>query len=112
MSNDGYMWRNYYAIKSYVDGNLKVGFHKQGMKINNLIMIAKKKTMFRPLGQLDWAWYDAEDLGKAFNNNTVLGYYERMLKDERSYPNKWKRREEEMEKKTEYAERAGNAEWI
>ena len=112
MNNDGYMWKNYYAIKSYVDSNIKVGFHKQGMKLNNQIMIAKKKTLFRPLGQLDWAWYEPKGLGQAFNRKEVLAYYERMLKDERSPPNKWKRREQEMEKKTEYAERAGNAEWI
>lgn len=81
-----------------------------GLIINDMFIIAKKRPKMRPLGQLDWAWYTPKTLAAAMDNNTVLQYYEKMLLDPRSDKNKWKRNDEEMEKKAFYASRQGNAE--
>ena len=79
--------------------------------LNEQVIIAKKKTRFRPLGQLDWAHYTAKGLGNAFSDGTVLEYYEHMLNDERSPSHDW-HGEKMMEKRAHYAERRGNASLI
>ena len=107
--NDRYAWGAFFAIKKYTNKYLQANLTNHGIIINEKILIAKRKTMFRPVGQLDWAWYTAKGLGTAFEEDRVLPYYEEMLKDERSPPNKWKRRDEEMELKTKYAVRANKA---
>ena len=83
-----------------------------GLIIDEQFIIAGRKTKMRPLGQIDWSWYTAKTLATAMNEGQVLQYYERMLTDPRSDKNKWKRPEEEMEKKTLYAVRQGIAEFI
>ena len=105
-------WQKFYGISRYIGRYVKTYMHNQGLAIEDQIMIAKNKYLFRTLAKIDWAWYTPKGLGEAIKEGTVLAYYEKMLKDERSPPNVWKRREEEMEKKTKYAERAGVAEWI
>jgi len=80
--------------------------------LNNSVYVSSKKTMFRPKGQIDWAYYTPKGLATALAEGNELAYYEYMLKDERSPPNIWKRRDEEMEKKTLYAVRSGLAEFI
>ena len=114
--NDRYAWGAFFAIKKYTDKKLSAELSDYGIIIsanaNNKILIAKRKTMFRPLGELDWAWYTAKGLGTAYETDNVLQYYEQMLKDDRSPPNKWKRKDEEMELKTKYAERAGRADHV
>jgi len=82
-----------------------------GVILNEQIIIAKKKTRFRPLGQLDWAHYTAKGLGTAFKEGTVLEYYEQMLVDERSPSHDWQG-DNAMKKKTYYAERCGNASFV
>lgn len=79
-----------------------------GVILNEQVIIAKKKTRFRPLGQLDWAHYTAKGLGNAFSEDTVLEYYEQMLNDQRSPSHDWQG-EKMMEKRAYYAERKGNA---
>jgi len=83
-----------------------------GLIIDDQFIIAGRKTKMRPLGQIDWSWYTAKTLATAMNEGAVLEYYERMLTDPRSDTNKWKRPEEEMEKKTLYAVRQGTAEFM
>ncbi len=79
-----------------------------GVILNEQIIIAKKKTRFRPLGQLDWAHYTAKGLGTAFKYGTVLEYYEQMLVDERSPSHDWQG-EKSMVKRAYYAELNGTA---
>jgi hypothetical protein len=100
------------AIEKYLEFRHDLKESQQGLIIDEEFMIAANKTKMRPLGQLDWSWYTAKTLAMAMNEDRVLHYYETMLKDKRSDSNKWKRREEEMYKKTFYAVRAGKAEFI
>lgn len=83
-------------------------YRYSGVILNEQVIIAKKKTRFRPLGQLDWAHYTAKGLGTAFKEGTVLEYYEKMLVDGRSPSHDWNG-ENAMAKKAYYAERCGNA---
>ena len=69
-------------------------------------LFAKTKTMFRPLGILDWAWYTPAKLRDAALDNNISDYYTGMLDDPRSPANKWKDKEEEKKKKAYYAYRA------
>ena len=112
MRHDNWMWSKLSSIQKYCTKRIDTETYQQGLVIEGRYLIAKKKTMFRPLGQLDWAWYTAKGLGTAIENDTLDHYYEAMLKDDRSPPNVWKRRHEEMEKKTYYAVRSGLAEFI
>mgnify|MGYP001301530850 CR=1 FL=1 len=96
-------------IQKYA-GNVAIypDYRHGGVILNEQVIIAKKKTRFRPLGQLDWAHYTAKGLGTAFQEDSVLEYYERMLNDERSPSHDWKG-EKMMDKRAYYAERRGNA---
>lgn len=82
-----------------------------GVILNEQVIIAKKKTRFRPLGQLDWAHYTAKGLGTAFKEGTVLEYYEKMLNDGRSPSHDW-HGEKMMDKRAYYADRHGTASLI
>ena len=110
--NDFYMWSHFENIVKYCNIIPTTTTHQQGLVINNLILISKRKTKFRPLSELDWAWYTPKGMGTAISEDNVLAYYEKMLKDKRSPPNIWKRRHEEMEMKTRYAVNANRASWI
>jgi len=100
------------AIEKYLIGEHALRETHGGLIIDETFIIAGRKTKMRPLGQIDWSWYTAKTLATAMNEGTVLEYYEHMLTDKRSDPNKWKRSEEEMFKKTKYAVRQGLAEFI
>lgn len=99
-------------LKSYSgDVPFTADFRYGGVIINEQFIIAKRKTRFRPLGQLDWAHYTPKGLGAAIAENTVLEYYEYMLTDSRSPKSEWKG-ESAMSKKAYYAERNGMASLI
>lgn len=83
-----------------------------GLIINEQFIIAVNTSKMRPVGQLDWSWYTPKTLAEAMDCGEVYVYYEQMLLDPRSDKNKWKRPEEEMEKKTLYAVRSGMAEFL
>jgi len=100
------------TIKKFLTTEHTYKERHSGLIIDELFVIAANKPKMRPLGQIDWAWYTPKTLAKAMDDGTVLQYYEMMLKDKRSDPNRWKSRAEEMEKKALYAARAGIAELI
>jgi hypothetical protein len=106
--NDRYALHKLHNILKYAN-NITYEKHNHGYKINNQIMIAKRKTLFRLLGTMDWVWYTPKGLGTALNEGTVEIYYEHMTKDKRSPTNEWKNKDKEMSLKTEYAERCGKA---
>ena len=111
MSNSNFYFK-FIAIQKHLTYEPKLRETHGGLIIDEQFIIAARKTKMRPLGQIDWSWYTAKTLATAMNNGEVLEYYERMLTDPRSDKNKWKRPEEEMEKKTLYAVRQGIAEFI
>lgn len=104
-----WVWQKVENIQKYA-GTVAIApdYRHGGVILNEQVIIAKKKTRFRPLGQLDWAHYTAKGLGTAFKEGTVLEYYEQMLNDDRSPSHDWQG-EKMMEKRTYYAERRGNA---
>jgi len=104
-----FVWTKVENIQKY-SGNVAISpdYRHGGVILNEQIIIAKKKTRFRPLGQLDWAHYTAKGLGTAFQDGTVLEYYEQMLVDKRSPSHDWQG-EKAMAKRAYYAELNGTA---
>jgi hypothetical protein len=100
------------AIKKFLTTEHYYKESRSGLIIDEHFLIAANKPKMRPLGQIDWAWYTPKTLAKAMDEGTVLQYYEMMLKDKRSDPNKWKNKDEEMQKKALYASRSGAAELL
>jgi hypothetical protein len=72
-----------------------------------VIFIAQHKQMFRIKSRLDWVYYDLQDLATNLDNDTIKYYYFIQLGDPNSYPNDWKRIQEEYLLKTHYANRVG-----
>ena len=91
--------------------NLRVS--RQNMLIvDSKFIIIQKSNKFRLVSQIDLAYYTPKDLANAINTNTVEQYYEQMLNDKRSDPNKWKRLDEEMGIKSFYAARSHRADLL
>ena len=72
-----------------------------------IIYLTQNTTKFRIKSRLDWVHYDPIDLAKHINNNTIDYYYYTQRGDQQSYPNDWKRLQEEYDLKTYYANRVG-----
>ena len=75
-----------------------------GFVFNDFIF-AKNKTLFRPLGIIDWAWFTTAKLRDAVLGERMSDYYTEMLNDPRSPSNKWRDKEKEKEMKDYYANR-------
>ena len=75
-----------------------------GFVFNDFIF-AKNKTLFRPLGIIDWAWFTTAKLRDAILGERIGDYYTEMLNDPRSPSNKWRDKEKEKEMKDYYANR-------
>ena len=73
-------------------------------KFFNGFIIARNKTLFRPVGILDWAWYTASGLALAIELDVMQEYYEKMLKDKRSPDNTWKNKDKEKQLKVGYSQ--------
>tara|TARA_R110002020_G_scaffold65744_3_gene173387 strand:- start:828 stop:1196 length:369 start_codon:yes stop_codon:yes gene_type:complete len=71
----------------------------------NDFLFAKNKTLFRPLGILDWAWFTTAKLRDAMLGERMGAYYIEMLNDSRSPNNKWRDKKKEKEMKEYYATR-------
>ena len=75
-----------------------------GFVFNDFIF-AKNKTLFRPLGVIDWAWFTSAKLRDAMLGDSMRAYYTEMLNDSRSPNNKWQDKKKEKEMKAYYAAR-------
>ena len=95
------------AIDEFIEDQLFVQEHHQGLVINGEILIAKHKPLVRPLGVLDWAYYTPKGLAESINADSFMEYYEEMLKNKMSPANKWKSNEKEKEMKDYYSSRRG-----
>ena len=71
----------------------------------NDFLFAKNKTLFRPLGVIDWAWYTSATLKSAILEERMGDYYTEMLNDSRSPSNIWKDKKKEKKMKEYYANR-------
>lgn len=76
-------------------------------RLKTRIFLTQNTTKFRIKSRLDWVHYDPIDLANAINNNDIEYYYYMQLGDPNSYPNDWKRIQEEHDLKTYYANRVG-----
>ena len=115
MSGDISNYKFYYrwiAIERFFTTEHTYKETRSGLIIDEQLLIAANKPKMRPLGQIEWSWYTPKTLAKAMDERTVLQYYEMMLKDKRSDPNKWKNKDQEMQKKALYAARSGSAELL
>jgi hypothetical protein len=89
---------------SSIYSGLPVDELNYGFVFNDFIF-AKNKTLFRPLGIIDWAWFTTAKLRGAVLGERMSDYYTEMLNDPRSPSNKWRDKEKEKEMKDYYANR-------
>jgi len=94
------------AIDKLLDCQISVREHHQGLVIDEELIIAKNKPLFRPLGIIDWAHFTPKGLAKAINSGSASKYYKKMLKDPLSPQNKWCDKKLEREMKSFYLKRA------
>ena len=73
-------------------------------KYFNDFIIARNKTLFRPVGILDWAWYTVAGMALAIEFDAMSEYYGEMLKDKRSPDNIWKDKDKEKQLKEGYSQ--------
>ena len=73
-------------------------------KFFNDFIIARNKTLFRPVGILDWAWYTVAGMALAIEFDAMSEYYGEMLKDKRSPDNIWKDKYKEKQLKEGYSQ--------
>lgn len=104
--------RKWIEIKKHLKTKPNVWEYNGILKIHPNIFVAKNSTKFRLQSYLDWAYYTPKTLADAINNNSVDVYYEVMLKDVNSDPNKWNDADFEQELKAFYAARIGRASLI
>ncbi len=82
-----------------------------GATIDKAIIIARNKSLWRPIGTLDWfPYYGLESLIEAYKTNTLEEYKEKQVKANRQVnavvkPNVWKDKAKEKELKEFYAHR-------
>lgn len=83
-----------------------------GATIDKALVIARNKSLWRPVGTLDWfPYYGFESLIEAYKTNTLEEYKEKQLKANRQVravvkPNVWKDKVKEKEMKEFYANRS------
>ena len=97
-------------IRPHITVNIKQWTNNGYLIIERLktrIFLTQNTTKFRIKSRLDWVHYDPIDLAKHINNNTIDYYYYTQRGDQQSYPNDWKRIQEEYDLKTYYANRVG-----
>ena len=73
-------------------------------KFFNDFIIARNKTLFRPVGILDWAWYTVAGMALAIEFDAMSEDYGEMLKDKRSPDNIWKDKDKEKQLKEGYSQ--------
>ena len=87
----------------------KVGNY--GATIDKAIIIARNKSLWRPVGTLDWfPYYGLDSLLEAYKANALEEYKEKQIKANRQVyavvkPNVWKDKAKEKELKEFYARR-------
>ena len=89
---------------SSIYSGLPVDELNYGFVFNDFIF-AKNKTLFRPLGIIDWAWFTTAKLRDAMLGERMSDYYTEMLNHSKSPSNKWRDKEKEKEMKDYYANR-------
>tara|TARA_R110000850_G_scaffold276403_1_gene418385 strand:- start:16 stop:447 length:432 start_codon:yes stop_codon:yes gene_type:complete len=89
-----------------IDQRIQDGFLR--IERNKIVIyLTQNSTKFRIKSRLDWVHYDPIDLAKHINSDDIEYYYYMQLGDTKSYPNDWKRIQEEHDLKTYYANRVG-----
>lgn len=113
--NDKALWMRWAAIRKHMtqSSGYELAVQKgQLYVVDHKCYIAKHSTKMRLYSYIDWCHYTPKGLAQAIESNQVPQYYEQMLRDPRSDPNQWRRRDEEQGIKAFYAARAGRASLI
>lgn len=104
LSNRWGQLRPHITVK--IDQRIQSGFLR--IERNKIVIyLTQNSTKFRIKSRLDWVHYDPQDLATHINNDTIEYYYYTQRGDQQSYPNDWKRLQEEYNLKTYYANRVG-----
>jgi hypothetical protein len=76
-----------------------------GIVVDNTILIAKSKNMFKFLGELDWVHYpNIRILYNKLKNNEIKKYYKELQSHSKSPDNIWKDKRLEKSLKKHYKE--------
>jgi len=92
-------------INDFSYGEIDYKIVHSGVIINDLIIIAKKKSLFRLLGHLDWAKYTPKTLAEAMDAGNIELYYQKMRLNKKSPSSEWKDKAKENKLKKIYKER-------
>lgn len=105
-TNDRYALSTLNKLEQWLGDRLSYRLSRGGLILEDYdVILAKKKTRFRPLGILDYAHFTVKGLATAITEERVMEYYEEMLQDPRSPSSEWRDKELEMRLKSYYGER-------
>ena len=102
----------YDKVKKLIEWNIPYQVKHQGIIIEGKIMIAKNKSRWKFLGELDWyPYYGLKNLVEALYDEALVEYAEeqqsKIHRTERSVPisHEWKNKEKEKAKREYYRAR-------
>ena len=82
-----YSYRNARLKKYYPEGDYNYKSSNAYTKVDDIVLIGAKQSVFRIVGEELWVWYTPKTLAEALKNDTVIDYYCKMAADPRS--EKW-----------------------
>lgn len=94
--------------------NLSYKTGNYGITVDKTLVIARNKSLWRPVGTLDWfPYYGISSLLDAYKENTLEAYKDKQIAADRKClsvvkPNVWKDKNKEKEMKDFYAKRIKN----
>jgi hypothetical protein len=101
------MYKKLNKLQRY--GLTNIHISRQGLIVNDMILIAKSKNRFKMLGELDWVYYPRINiLYNKLKDNTIKEYHKELLSHEKSPKNNWKDKKMEKRLKKYYKERSNN----
>ena len=101
------MYKKLNKLQQY--GLTNIHISRQGLIVNDMILIAKSKNRFKMLGELDWVYYPRINiLYDKLKDNTIKEYHKELLSHEKSPKNNWKDKKMEKRLKKYYKERKEN----
>lgn len=99
-------------LRAIFNAGLHYKTSNYGATVDKAIVIARNKSLWRPVGILDWLpYYGIESLLTAYKDGALEEYKEKQIKANRQQyavvkPNVWKDKKKEKEMKEFYASRS------
>lgn len=98
-------------LRSIFNANLSYKTGNYGVTVDKTLIIARNKSVWRPVGTLDWfPYYGITSLLDAYKEGTLEAYKDKQIQADRQHrsavkPNIWKDKDKKKELKEFYAKR-------